>query len=298
MRGWWLAVSLLLAGCGDSVTGPDPLADQEALSKIAKDRHYTIAVYHEGMAEIDGQRVHVLAERAVSKFGGSSTRLYTLPAPALELATDVGSYTDSKALRRAFRLHYDHDAGAFELHTTRGEYTLPDVLVETVTADFEEEFTLAEERCRKAVDRVAENPASIANTDYAASICLWSGDIERARPAATRLLTLRGDMAGYTAGYARHKGHTHLGRIALRDGDTAAAVEHLASSARVKPSATMTSFGPNMSLAQDLLEAGETGAVLAYLEACGAFWNRAQVTAWSEQIRRGERPDFGANLNY
>lgn len=145
---------------------------------------------------------------------------------------------------------------------------------------------------------MAEDPSSIANVDYAAAICIWSGDIGLAHPAAAKLLEMEGDRSGYSRGYARHKGHTHLGRIALAKSNVAGAVDHLLSSGNTTPSATMTSFGPNMALARGLLAAGETEPVLAYLQTCGEFWNKPQVETWSAQIRRGEIPDFGANLNY
>ncbi len=292
------SLTLLMAGCWDTVSGPEPLADQKALSMIAKERHYLINVYVEGRTTIDGQPVLVFAEDITSKFGGDSIHLYTLPVEVFPLKTDVGTYRGPDQLRRPYHLIYQHDLGLFELRSTHGRYALPDKVVETLEADFEEEFTLAEERCRNATHSIAMDSWSISRTDYAAAICLWSGDIDSARSAAARLLEMVNDREGYTAGFARHKGHTHLGRIALLDGDTEAAVEHLRRSADVRPSATMMSFGPNMALARDLLAAGETDAVLAYFEACGRFWRDDHLDTWTAQVQRGEVPNFGANLNY
>jgi hypothetical protein len=70
---------------------------------------------------------------------------------------------------------------------------------------------------------------------------------------------------------------------------------------RVSGGWTLTSFGPNMSLAKELLEKGERDAVLQYLDLCRKFWSygaKKSLDPWSEQIRNGQIPDFGANLTY
>ena len=53
-------------------------------------------------------------------------------------------------------------------------------------------------------------------------------------------------------------------------------------------------------LARDLLEHGESAAVLQYLEECGSFWggNRGKLAEWMALIRAGLKPDFGANVTY
>jgi hypothetical protein len=55
-----------------------------------------------------------------------------------------------------------------------------------------------------------------------------------------------------------------------------------------------------MSLAKDLLERGETEAVLAYFEACREFWKMggSRLDAWRQDVEAGRIPNFGANLRY
>jgi glutathione S-transferase len=55
-----------------------------------------------------------------------------------------------------------------------------------------------------------------------------------------------------------------------------------------------------MALARDLLEHGESAAVLQYLEECAAFWsgNRGKLAEWMALIRAGLKPDFGVNVVY
>ena len=58
----------------------------------------------------------------------------------------------------------------------------------------------------------------------------------------------------------------------------------------------MNSFGPNMSLAKDLLEKGERETVLNYFELCRKFWNMdyGKLDEWSREVKAGRIPQFGA----
>lgn len=62
----------------------------------------------------------------------------------------------------------------------------------------------------------------------------------------------------------------------------------------------MNSFGPNMLLAKELLEKGERETVLEYFKLCGKFWDLGEekLAEWSELVKQGKTPDFGANLKY
>ena len=57
----------------------------------------------------------------------------------------------------------------------------------------------------------------------------------------------------------------------------------------------LNSFGPNMTLAKELLEKGQSEVVLQYLALCKKFWkmDRGQLDEWSATIRGGGIPDFG-----
>ncbi len=62
----------------------------------------------------------------------------------------------------------------------------------------------------------------------------------------------------------------------------------------------MDSFGPNMTLAQDLLEKGERDTVLEYFMRCRRFWkmDHGKLDEWMQEVMGGGKPDFGANLLY
>lgn len=131
-----------------------------------------------------------------------------------------------------------------------------------------------------------------------------AGEFDDATRYATELLTLtysqeipeyhRGD------GNAIHYANLVLGKCALRNGDLESAKRHLLASGRTKGSPNLNSFGPNMSLAKELLEQGERDVVLEYFELCRDFWDSHSeiLDQWTEVVRTAEIPEFGANLHY
>lgn len=113
---------------------------------------------------------------------------------------------------------------------------------------------------------------------------------------ATAMLANPG--SGRDNGNRRHHGNLILGRIALIDDDGERAKHHLLEAGRIAGSPQLSSFGPNMRLAADLLERGETEVVLEYFELCANFWPNDKLKDWAALVRGGRTPDFGANLIY
>lgn len=100
-------------------------------------------------------------------------------------------------------------------------------------------------------------------------------------------------------GNAVHDGNAVLGRIALRRGSLDEAKRLLVEAGNTPGSPQLNSFGPNMSLALDLLNLGERDVVLEYLKSCRGFWSRGhtQLSEWETQIKEGKVPDFGYHLH-
>ena len=128
-----------------------------------------------------------------------------------------------------------------------------------------------------------------------------AGESSKAKDYANKLLLTDYVVnSAERAGEEIHTANIILGRIALKQGDIQRAKEHLDKAGQVSGGATLSSFGPNMSLAKELLEQGEDQVVLRYLDLCGVFWDRGKedLERWSATIRKGGMPDFGANMNY
>jgi len=137
--------------------------------------------------------------------------------------------------------------------------------------------------------------------DDAAKQSFVAGKIENARQYATELLTLAPKYRGdWNYGNAIQDGNMVLGRIALQERKTNEAKKYLLHAGKSSRSPQMDSFGPNMSLARDLLKAGDRDTPLQYFELCRKFWtmDRGQLDDWRDAVKAGKVPDFGANLVY
>ena len=92
-------------------------------------------------------------------------------------------------------------------------------------------------------------------------------------------------------GNAIHWAHIVLGQVALRNNLEIACGE-LTLAGRTRGSPQLNSFGPDLELAQSLLDLGRTDTVLDYLRECKRFWemDRGALDQWIHQISAGERP--------
>jgi len=127
------------------------------------------------------------------------------------------------------------------------------------------------------------------------------GHTDDARQFATDLLRVAQQFrTDWNYGNAIHDGNLVLGRIAVREGRIDDATQFLLKAGATPGSPQLDSFGPNMSLAKDLLEQGERGPVLEYFELCRKFWELGygKLDEWAKDIRAGRLPNFGANLVY
>jgi tetratricopeptide (TPR) repeat protein len=134
-----------------------------------------------------------------------------------------------------------------------------------------------------------------------ATTAFEAGDIPKAQQYATELLESAPQFkANWNYGNAIFKGNFVLGRIALRRGDTVGARERLIAAGNTPGSPQLDSFGPNMTLAKELLEKGERDAVITFLQACGKFWKMGadQLPNWIATIKGGGMPDFRMQLMY
>jgi hypothetical protein len=120
----------------------------------------------------------------------------------------------------------------------------------------------------------------------------------KAQEYATKLLQGASLCRGtWNYGNTLHWSHIVLGKVALRHGDIATARLHLQVAGETSGSPQLNSFGPDISLAKELLEHQEKEAVLAYFAACTKFWvmGRDRLTAWEAAIRQDQPPDFNVS---
>lgn len=131
-----------------------------------------------------------------------------------------------------------------------------------------------------------------------AKTAMAAGSLAKAREYAEAMLDR--NKAGWNHGNNIHHGNLVLGGIALKSDNIEEAKRRLTEAGNTPGSPQLSSFGPNMSLARELLEKGEKEIVLGYLELCSKFWKsgKEKLDTWSAAVRDGKRPDFGPNLRY
>ena len=130
---------------------------------------------------------------------------------------------------------------------------------------------------------------------------LPSGALEKASQYAGELVSrAQQNPRDWKHGNAIHDGNSVMGLVALRGGNVAQAGKYLLEAGKTPGSPQLNSFGPNMTLAKQLLEQGEKTVVLEYLSECRTFWKMggANLTAWTATVQAGGVPNFGANLLY
>lgn len=103
-------------------------------------------------------------------------------------------------------------------------------------------------------------------------------------------------------GNALHQSHLVYGRLNLLEGNVEGAKKELLLASQTKGSPQLSSFGPNMTLAKELLEKGEKKAVIEYIDNTLSFWTyktaKAKTDLWKKEIESGKIPNFGGNLVY
>ncbi len=129
-----------------------------------------------------------------------------------------------------------------------------------------------------------------------------AGDYDQAETYANELLSEASNYrTNWNYGNAVCSGNLILGRVALtRDNNVSQAESYLLAAGKTPGSPQLDSFGPSMTLAKEMLLAGERDAVVDFLDECGNFWKSGADTLsdWKKTIRNGETPNFGSNLNY
>jgi len=126
------------------------------------------------------------------------------------------------------------------------------------------------------------------------------GDTEDAPGFASNVFAMLPQFTNdWNYGNAVQNANLVCGRIAVKEGRIADAKRYLLEAGKTPGSPQLRSFGPDMSLAKDLLEKGERDVVLQYFELCRKFWklDRGQLDKWSQEVKDGKTPDFGNALD-
>ncbi|EEF62506.1 sigma-70 family RNA polymerase sigma factor [Pedosphaera parvula] len=170
-------------------------------------------------------------------------------------------------------------------------------------------FTISDQNLSEQNYKLAMSNLKTAKTEEkrfyalgaAAKESFVAGKTEAAQNYAGELMTLLPKYKGnWNYGNAIQDTNLVYGRIAVREGNIEAAKKYLLAAGKSPGSPQMNSFGPNMTLADDLLKKGERDTVLEYFMLCRKFWKMdfGKLDKWMHEVMDGKTPDFGANLFY
>ena len=91
-----------------------------------------------------------------------------------------------------------------------------------------------------------------------------------------------------------HDTNRVLGLVSLKGGDIDAAADYLLKAGKSTGSPQLDTFGPELDLANELLQLGKVDAVKSYLKDIKSFWemNNGQVDTWLAEIEKGGKPQL------
>lgn len=132
---------------------------------------------------------------------------------------------------------------------------------------------------------------------YIATSALDDGNTEKAKTYAQTVVTEPETTMKNCGHYGRaiHYGNLVLGHIALASGNIAEAKLRLIAAGKPPGAPRLNSFGPNMSLARELLEIDERAVVIEYLDLCTKFWKdeSGDLHIWKALLEGEGYPDLG-----
>ena len=131
--------------------------------------------------------------------------------------------------------------------------------------------------------------------DTVAKAAFKAGHLDKARTYSTELLAIAPSFdRNWNYGNAIYTGNSILALIALGEGDMNLARTYMLAASLTPGSPQLDSFGPDLTIAKEMLDRGEREAVVNFLNNVSKFWDgRVEtITEWKEIIRRGQIPIF------
>ncbi len=169
----------------------------------------------------------------------------------------------------------------------------------------QESYDLNVETLKKAPNEQLQQVLPSLQIDLAQA-ALEANETELAKQHATETLQNNTDDANDDYGNVIHNANQILGRCALREDRLADAKAYLLKAAATPGSPQLNSYGPQMTLARELLEKGEKETVLQYLDLICKFWasdkdesalgkqisneHAALIAGWKREIAEGKIP--------
>lgn len=138
---------------------------------------------------------------------------------------------------------------------------------------------------------VTKKPVTSAEKAKAA---IESGDTKSATKYALQMLAKNTDTKDWNYGNVIHGANQILGLAALRENRVADTKKYLIAAGNTPGSPQLDSFGPDMVLAQQLLNKDEKGVVIQYLDLVAGFWAHSSKSSLARQEK--SQPGLAAKV--
>ncbi len=228
-------------------------------------------------------------------------RLQREPAnlKVLEHAANFFTHTDKELAFESLQQAQSLDEGNAKWSRELGHMYSLEIIGEDspeMITEFADKALVQYERAYELSDRLEQG---YLLTELAKT-ALRANRFEKATEYSNAALAVAEDSSDWNSGNRIHHGNVVLGRIALAEGDIEEAKRRLIAAGETTGSPQLDSFGPNMTLASELLQRGEKEVVLEYFRLCSRFWERGKgrLEEWSVLVEGGLVPEFGTNLRY
>jgi hypothetical protein len=272
--------------------------DRSEEGRKARARHALWIIAHAPESEVAGQPYAAFNRWMEPQNYGDARALW------LEKVKDPGAAP--VVLRNAARFFIGDDRPLAEELLLRGVALEPDE--PEWRGDLGHLYSLDRQRLDGTIDPAAaakalahyEAALRLTNDDQryyglsdVADAAYHAGQAARAREAADELLRRAAERPrDWNFGNAIHDGHRILGHLELDAGHVDAAKRHLLDAGATPGSPQLDSFGPELTLAQALLDRGERDVVIEYLKLTSKFWKTrgAAVDRWIAEITAGGSP--------
>jgi predicted Zn-dependent protease len=121
-----------------------------------------------------------------------------------------------------------------------------------------------------------------------------AGDLRKAKQHANALLAASNNAPPDMAGDGIQDAHVALGRVALREGDLAAAARHLRAAGDAPATPDMIYGWPNLALANEMLKRGQVQPVREFLNQIREYWesDHGALARWVALLDQGKLPDL------
>lgn len=184
-------------------------------------------------------------------------------------------------------------------------YLYAEISEETVADDFFE-FSTEQDPIKRLglLEGLLENASEYEQfviLPELAKTAIEINNFSKAENYANELLCLANDFQDdWNYGNAIHDANVVLGMVSLQKDLVEEAKDRLLKAGKAPSSPQLKSFGPNMMLAEALLDKGEKDVVIRYFELLKNVWeyHDGRLDSWIAAVRGGGKPYFGPNLYY